>query len=881
MQKGPPRSALRFLRWFCRKDYLEEIEGDLTELFEKQSKQAPRKASWTFFWRVLKYFRPEFIKAFEADNPLTYSGMIKHNFLITYRGFLRNKTSFLINLAGLSTGLAAVLLIYLWVTDELSVDKFHQKDAQLYQVLHNNPNSDGVHTTSTTPGLLAKALAEELPEVEYAASVVPPSWFRNKGILSFEKTRLKAHAQYIDQDYFNMFSCDFTAGSKVQLLRNKQTVAISEDLAMKLFNTTNDVIGKVIFWDMRNLSGHFEIAGIFSPPPGNATEQFELLFNYALFFESRPFLSDWGNSDPSTFLVLREGTDLETFNRKITKLYASKRPETDHTLFVRKYSDQYLYNHYENGVQAGGRIEYVHLFSLIALFLLVIGCANFMNLSTARAEKRTKEIGVKKTLGASRKDLVVQYLGESMIMAILSTLLAWIIVILFLPHFNQITGKELMIVFDRNLIGAACGITLFTGFFAGSYPAIYLSGFHPIDILKGGKTLSRLRTGLGEQLTRKGLVVFQFALSTILIVSVWIVHTQIAFVQTKNLGYNQTNLLHFELNHEEQGDPDYFAQGGKWQRKVASFLNEVQSIPGVSAAYNYNHNLTGYHGAFSGMDWEEGDEDKEIQFKSLGVGFDFIETMEVEMVAGRSFSQDHSDNDLKLLINEEALSTMGLSNPIGKTVRLWHEDREIIGVVKNFHFESLYEPVKPCVILLRPGARNIMAKIQTGKEADVITQLEKQFAQHYPGFPFEYRFIDEDYQVLYAAEQRVTTLSRYFAGLAILISCLGLFGLAAFTAERRNKEIGIRKILGSSVWGIVSLLSTDFTRMVLVAILIALPISYLIAHNWLEGFAYKIELQWWFFAGAAIITLLIAWLTVGFQTLKAAIINPAECLRDE
>ena len=882
MQKQPPQYALRFLRWFCREDYLEEIEGDLVELFEAQYEHEPRRARRRLFWQVMRYFRPDFLKVFDFDNPLAYSGMIKHNLLISYRSFLRNKSSFLINLTGLSTGLACVLLIYLWVQDERSIDKFHAKDSQLYQVMHNIPRSDGIMTIGNTPGLLGMTLGEQFPEVEFATSVVPASWFFWKGIISTEEKSFKAPAQYIGKNYFKIFSCDFTVGSPDQLLSKKQGVAISEKLALKLFNSTEEeVIGKSLQWDMRNLGGHFEVAGIFASPPANATEQFDLLFNYELFLESRPFLEDWGNSDPSTFLILREGTNLQTFNKKITRLLRSKNEGTDHSLFATKYSDKYLYGHYENGQQAGGRIEYIRLFSIIALFILIIACVNFMNLSTAKASLKAKEIGVKKALGASRSSLVVQHLSEAILLSIISVILAISMVAFSLTAFNQITNKAITLEWDFPVITAIGLITLCTGLIAGSYPAFYLSGFRPVDIFRGGKSFGKSGAGISEKWIRKGLVIMQFSLSTILIVSVWIVHQQIAFVQQKNLGYEHSGRLHFGIHPEQQKDKSYFETGGIWQQKVESMLSEINGNPDILSACNYSHDLFGFHGGFSGMDWEEGEQDRKLQFSSLEVGYDFAKTMGLEMDEGRFFSREYGDNEFKLIINEEARKLMGLADPIGKQVRLWHEDREIIGVVKNFHFESLHEPIKPCIMQIRPGGRNIMVKIREGKAKEALTYLEEVYEEHYAGFPFEYQFLDEDFQKMYEAEHRITSLSSYFAGLSILISCLGLLGLTAFMAESRTREIGIRKVLGAGRWNIVKLLSSDFTKTILLAILISLPIGFLLTDKWLNTFAYKMELSWMYFAGTALFTLMLTWITVGFQTYKKASLNPVECLRDE
>ncbi len=621
-------------------------------------------------------------------------------------------------------------------------------------------------------------------------------------------------------------------------------------------------MGKTLEWSEGKNSELFFIAGVFESPPANATNQFDLLLCYELFLKDRAWLETWTSSDPRAFVILREGTSADQFNDKIANFTKSKDKHSNATLFIQRYSDHYLYGHFENGIQAGGRIEYVKLFSVIAVFILVIACINFMNLSTAKASRRIKEVGIKKAIGAGRKALILQYLGESMLMAFVSLGVAILVSDLLLSPFNLVTGKDLTLAMDTHFIFSAFGITIITGLLAGSYPAFYLSAFSPAAVLKG-----KLMTSVGEVWARKGLVIFQFTLSVILIVSVMVVYRQMGFIHSKNLGYKRDNIVYFDT--EKVSD---------------AFMSELKNVPGVINAGRFYHDMTGNHGGTYALDWEGKNPNDLIGFGNLEVGYDLIETLGFEMADGKSFSEDYGSID-QIIFNEAAIETMGLKDPVGKTINIWGFKRQIVGVVKNFHFESLYEKVKPCFLFLVPMIENtpskIMVKIQAGTERETLEHLQTFYQRHNPGLPFDFSFLDNDYQRLYASEQRVATLSRYFAGIAILISCLGLFGLVAFTAERRLKEIGIRKILGSSSMGIVYLLSGDFTKMVLVAIFVALPVSYFVAKDWLDSFAYKTELELWYFAGAGLAALLIAWVTVGMQTVKAARVNPTECLRDE
>ena len=868
MKPQPPQWALRFLRWFCRDDYLEEIEGNLLEIYRQQYEESHKKARQQFMWNVLRHFRPAFIRSFKLYQPANHRAMLRHNLILTFRNFQRYKSTFLINLIGLSSGLACALLIFLWVNDELSVDKFHANDERLYQVMKNYPYEGNIDTGEDTPGLLAKALAEEMPEVESAVSVFPPADFTFKGILSVGDTYVKAGSKFADKEFFDIFSYPLLQGSKSQVLSDPSSVVISETLARNLFRTTDHVIGKVVSWKGERHSGDFRVAGIFENSRVNSSIQFDMLFSYDLLLEKFPNFSNWNSNGPSTYVILKKNTELSGFNDKITGFIQSKNAEVPTTLFTRPYSNRYLYGDYENGVLTGGRIAYVRLFSVIAVFILFTACINFMNLSTAKASRRLKEIGVKKAIGASRSLLTMQYLGEAILLTLSSLVLAIGLVMAFLPHFNDITGKALSLYIDKNLLLAVLGITLMTGFIAGSYPAIYLSGFNPLTILKGGGASGNSKYSLGELWTRKGLVVFQFIISISLIMSVLVIYQQMKFIQSKNLGYEKDNII-------------TFAPEGKLAEDPSTFLNEIKNITGVVNASYMRGDLTGLHGGTTALEWEGKDPDKVVDFELIGAGYDLIETLEIEFVEGRAFSRDFGSDSSTIIFNEVAVERMGLNDPVGKTITLWGEEKRIIGVVKNFHFESLYKNVNPLFFQLSPAASSLLVKVKEGSEQKTIAQLVEYYQEYNEGIPFEYQFLDETYQKMYTAEQRVSLLSKHFAAIAILISCLGLFGLAAFTAERRLKEIGIRKALGASAASIVGLLTSDFTKMVLIAIGIALPISYFLAQRWLEDFAFHIDLQWWYFAGAGLLALLIAWITVGLQTVKAARVNPVECLRDE
>jgi ABC-type antimicrobial peptide transport system permease subunit len=858
----PPKLFLRFFRWYCHPKLLDHIEGDLIELYQQRvSKVGKRTADIKFTIDVVLLFRPSIIRSGDkSSHAINLNAMLRHNLLITTRAFYRHRNSFLINLIGLSTGLACTFLIYLWVSDELSVDKFHEKESRLFRAMENRVGADGIRTSRSASGLLGESLATEMPEVEYALN----SSAIQSYTLSANEKNIKSNGQFAGKDFFKMFSHHLTRGNESQVLSDKNSIVISDELAIKLFNTTEDVVGKSIRF---NHDAIFLISGIFQKVPSNSTEQFDFVCSFEKHLEANDWLKDWSITATYAFVQLKKGVDVAAFNRKINDYIKLKTHNqvTHRTLFLKQFSEDYLLGKYENGIQAGGRITYINLFSTIAIFIMVIACINFMNLATAKASVRVKEVGIKKAMGASRTALVGQFLTESMLISMLSLFLSVAIVYVLLPQFNEITGKHLTLQLDQKLILSILAIVTITGLMAGSYPALYLSGFTPASVLKG-----KLTTSFGELWTRKGLVIFQFTLTVIFIVSMLVVYKQMKFVQSKYLGYNKDNIIYFPLE-------------GELKKTVnqETFIAEMKNIPGVVSASSISHDMTGHSRGTYNVNWENKDPDDRTEFEVFTVNYDMLELLGIEMAAGRTFSKLHSAENTSVIFNEAAIKFMGIKNPIGKKVKL-NEEMEIIGVVKNFHFQSLHENIKPVFFIVNPDDTHLlMGKFSIGMQEEVLVDMERLYKKFNPDFPFDFQFLDEEYTSQYVAEQRVAILSKYFTRLAILISSLGLFGLAAFTAERRTKEIGIRKVLGSSEFAIVFLLTSEFTKIVLASILLALPLSFFISSEWLSNFAFKIELEWWYFVSAGLLTLFIAWITVGLQTIKAARASPVNSLRSE
>lgn len=789
--------------------------------------------------------------------------MFVNYFKIAWRNLIKDRRFGFLNLIGLSTGLACALMIYIWVTDELSIDKFHKKDVTLYQVMENRVQATGIWTAPTSSVPMADVLVNDMPEVEYAATATGS---RDMTLSVNNENNIKTQGKYAGKDFFNMFSYHLIQGNAGQVLSDRKSIVLSENLARRLFGTTENAMGKRV--EVQHEEAYL-VSGIFKSPLEHSSEQFDFVLPVFAMKEMANNIDNWGNTGTLAYVTLKPGTNPDQFNAKIADLIRRKTNGdiTHRTPFIKRYSDQYLHSRYENGIQVGGRIEYVRLFSLIAIFILFIACINFMNLSTAKAAGRAKEVGVKKAMGAGRGTLIAQYLGESMMMAFISLLFAVALVMALLPAFNQLTGKQLSLFhLNIGLILSVLGITLLTGLLAGSYPALYLSAFKPALVLKG-----KIKGAVGELLVRKGLVVFQFTLSIVLIIAVIVIYRQISFIQTKNLGYDKDHIITFAKEGKLTGD-----------KVPETFLTEVRNIPGVVSASSMAHGLTGHNNGTSGVKWEGKDVKDKTEFEAVPIDYELLKTLDIKVKEGRDFSRSFGADSAMIIFNEAAIKFMGMKEPIGKTVELWGNNMQIVGVVKDFHFQSLHEKVKPLFFILAPSsAYRFMVKVETGKEKTVIAQLDKLYQQYNPGFSFDYKFLDESYQSIYKAENQVAVLSRYFAGLAILISCLGLFGLAAFTAQRRSKEIGIRKVLGATVSTIVMMLSKDFLKPVLIAMLIAFPAAWWSTSQWLKGFAYSIHIGPGVFIAAGVLIMLLTFLTISFQSIKAALSNPVKSLKTE
>jgi len=790
--------------------------------------------------------------------------MFKNYLKTAFRNLWRNKFFSVIKLSGLALGIACSLLIMLWVNDEQSIDAFHKKGSQLYSVFERRYNDGQIGGGYATQGLMPDEMKRVFPEVEYATGY---AW---SGLNTFEANNkiIKENGNHAGQDFFKMFTYPMLEGNAAIALQSPVSIAVSKKMAEDFFGSPQQAIGKTIRY---NNKYDLKITAVFDNVPASSSLQFDYMINWQFFLENNNWAKDWTNNATHTCVMLRKETDAKAFENKISRFLDNYNKEQTVQVYIRlgiqRYGDVYLRPDLDkNGNISGAGILYVKLFSIVAIFILLIACINFMNLETARSVKRAKEIGIRKVAGAIRFALVRQFMGEALLIVTAAVIISLALVIIVLPQFNQITRKEIHIPFkDASFWLSLSALLLVTGFISGSYPAIYLSSFKPVRILKGS-----LKFSSSALWFRKGLVVFQFILSIVFIIGTIVVSKQVNYIQSLNLGYNRENLLYIPLE-------------GDLTSKYTLFKTEALKMRGVKGVAHATDAPTKINNGTTGVLWEGKDPNSKIDFTQVGIGYDFIKTMHIQMLQGRDFSRDFATDSVNYIINETALKIIGYKNPVGKPLTLWGMKGTIIGVVKDFHFNSLHEAINPLMLRLGENFDGGIALVKTepGKTKEALASLEKVYKELNPKVPFTYKFSDEEYQKLYQSEQVVSQLANYFAFLAIFISCLGLLGLVIFTAEQRTKEFGIRKVLGASPVILFNLLSKEFLMLVVVAIIIASPVAWYFSNQWLQDFAYKINLSWWVFVIAAFTALLIALITISFQAIKTARANPVKSLRSE
>jgi putative ABC transport system permease protein len=802
--------------------------------------------------------------------------MLKNYLKIAIRNLLKHRGYSLINIAGLAVGIACCWLILLFVHDELRYDRFHQNADRIYRVTVHGRMSDNEVTAPSSPAPMAAVLAADYPEVIATTRLKQPY---NTPLISYASKKFNEDQFFFaDSTFFDVFTFPLINGDPRTALRQPFSVVITEEMAAKYFGD-DDPIGEVLQF---NNQESYRVTGVAKNVPRQSHFQFDFLASFNSWEISRSTV--WVSNHLYTYLLLQENYPAKQVSAKLpalVKKYVGPQMEegmgVTYDQFVaaggiyeyalQPLTDIHLHSHLTGELEPNGNINYVVIFSLIAFFILLIACINFMNLATARSTNRAREVGLRKAVGSSRLQLVRQFLLESLVVSGIAVLLAIGLVELSLPAFNNLSGK----LFESALVGGwktwpiLVGATLLVGILAGSYPAFFLAAFRPVVALKAGRSLGIS----GHATLRKILVVSQFAISIVLMIGTFVVHNQLQYIRERQLGFDKEHVV---VIHRAES----------LGQQVPAFENEVSHNPQVVSTAATMH-LPGrdvWHNAYQTGDTQNPDG---YILGNLNVGHNFVETLGLELIAGRTFSREYRADSSAFIINEAAAKKLGWVEPLGKIlINPGAFKGPVVGVVKDFHFESLHEEVRPAVLnLSREGIRFLVVRIAPEKIETTIANLRTAWQQLAPEQPFEYSFLDEDFDRLYRADQRTGAISATFSSLSIFVATLGLFGLASFSSEQRTKEIGVRKVLGASVLQLIALLSKEFSRLVMVAVLIAAPIGYFVMNKWLEDFAYRIEVGWWVFALAGGMALVIALLTVSTQAIKAAVANPVKALRYE
>lgn len=785
--------------------------------------------------------------------------MLKNYLTIAVRNLWRSKGHSFINITGLAVGMASAILIILWIYNEVSYDQFHTKKDNLYQAWNRGVFDSKLRCWPSTPKILGPTLKDEYPEVEAIAR----GYFRWFVTVVGEK-KMSSKALVTDSAFLSMFSFPLVEGDPATALNDVHNMIVTRKMAKKMFGD-DDALNREIKID----NDIFRITGIMEDLPPNTTFDFEYLLPWAYLRQPDEDDTYWGNNSIATYVLLKPGASIDLVNEKIKKITIThSNGEEEHEVFLHPLRLWHLYSNFENGEVSGGRIETVRMFGIIAGFILLIACINFMNLSTARSEKRAKEVGIRKVAGANKGLLIMQFLGESALLSFISGVIAIALVQLLLPAFNTLVNKELVLSFDSlNFWAWGLLFILFTGIVAGSYPAFFLSSFTPVNVLKG-----TFRRAFSQVNPRKVLVILQFTFAMTLIICTFIVVQQIRHAQSREAGYDRGQLVYHWL-------------AGDIQERYQGLKNELLSSGVASHVTRTSSPLTSQWSDTWGLEWQGKDPNDKTDFDRFTQDEGLVKTGGLTLVMGRDFDlSTYPTDSTAMLLNESAVKAMGFDNPIGQVVRDGDTEYHVVGVVKDFILGSPYDHTKPMVIEGAKGNWFNVVHLKLVAGGNVEEQLKAMrdiFIRYNPEYPFEYHFADDDYARKFDDARRIATLTSLFTGLTIFISCLGLFGLASYMAEVRIKEIGIRKVLGASVFRITALLTKDFLMLVIISILIASPIAWYIMHTWLQAFAYRVDIAWWVFAISSLLCILISLLTISYQAIKAAVANPVNSLRTE
>jgi ABC-type antimicrobial peptide transport system permease subunit len=788
--------------------------------------------------------------------------MFKNYLLVTLRNLRKNVTYSFINIAGLSIGIVCSLLIMLWVYDELSFDTFQPKANRLYQVWVNAHFDGKINSWTSVPQPTYEALKTEDSNI---LSTAITDWGGNH-LYTVGDTRIYKEAYYASEEFLEMFQFPLVKGDPAIVMDDPSSLVITESMAKVLFGDQDPINQTVRINNAHDL----KVTGVLKDIPKNSTFQFDCLMTWKMKIIAEDWVkrseTQWGNYSFQVFVELNDPANESHVENSIRDLLFRK-GETDmkREFFLHPMLRWRLHSNFENGQESGGMVDYVQTFTIIAAFILVIACINFMNLATARSERRAREVGIRKSVGSRRHELILQFMGESVFLAVVAFGIAILLSQLLLPFYNQLVDKQLFIDYASPKFWLFAGaLILFTGIISGSYPALYLSSFQPVKVLKG-----KIQVGKSASLPRKILVTLQFGFSILLIIGTIVIYWQINFVKARDLGYDQENLITVE----------YTAEVGKNYRTIKQ---ELLNTGVVNSVCKSNSPITEiWSNNFLG--WPGKPEEQKVIFTTISTEYDYTKTMGIKILEGRDFSEEYKNDTAAIIVNKAAIEVMGLKDPLGQQLDLWGGKRELIGVVDNVLMGSPYQPVKPMFMVLIPEwASAVTIRLEKTKDLQgSIRKVEDIFKKYNPAYPFEYKFADVEFAKKFTTIDMTSRLASLFASLAIFITGLGLFGLAAFMAEQRTKEIGIRKVMGASVFSLVSLMSRDFSRLVLVAFLLSSPVAWWLLTQFLERYPIRVSIPWWVFPTTGLVAMVFASVIVSTQAMRAARTNPAISLRNE
>jgi putative ABC transport system permease protein len=786
--------------------------------------------------------------------------MLKNYLKTTIRSLLKKRTFSFLNISGLAIGISCASLIFLWVEDELNFNHNFSKRDNLYQIYENQTYEGKISTFHATPGPMAKVLKNEITGIKNAARL---SGTGNQLFALGDKS-INEPGDYADSAIFSMLDIPFLYGHSADAFKQLHSLVINETMSKKFFGELNPV-GKTL---RMNNEQDFVITAVFKDLPKNSTFQFQWLAPMENVEHKQPWMQVWDANWAHTYVELQPSANIALVNKKLSDFIDTKHKGNNTVCFLFAMNDWNLHDSFSNGKQDGGRIQYVKLFSLIAWIILLIACINFMNLSTARSEQRAKEVGVRKVMGAGKDKLITQFIVEALCMSFIAVIMAIGLIYLALPSFNTLMEKELRVFISDPLhITYLIAIGMITGLIAGSYPAFYLSSFNPIAVFKGIK----IKSGMGSGFIRQSLVVIQFSISIILIIATVIIYQQVQHVKNRELGYNKNNLVYVELQ-------------GKLDEHFTSVYHDLKQTGVVKNASLSDYPVLQIWNNTDNYSWQGKDPSKNPLITWENVDAQFISTMNMKLTAGRDFYAASAQDTNNVIINEAFARQMGKEGRVGGIISDGgKKNYQIVGIIKDFLYNTMYQPGAPLLLYNHPlGTHYISIRIKPGADLpDALARIEKVLKTNSPEYPVQFKFVDDDFDQLFKTETLTGKLAGVFATLAIFISCLGLFGLAAYTAERRIKEIGIRRVLGASTSGLVGLLSKDFLQLVGFSCLIAFPAAWWASNNWLQSYAYRTTITWWVFAMAGGSAMVVALITVSFQAIKAAMANPVTSLRAE